>query len=181
MTVFAPLATERLVLRRLRPADAPAVERYAGDETVARMTARIPHPYPAGLAASWIAETHGQMARGEGWQLAVAGLADDALLGAVSLEKDDADSAAELGYWIGRPHWGHGFATEAARRMLAFAFATAGLREVRAHCMAENVVSRRVLEKLGMAFQGPATIEARGRNVAVRVYALDRARWRAQG
>jgi len=175
---FLPLATGRLLLRRLEPLDVPAIERYAGDEDVARMTARIPHPYPPGMAAAWVAETHRQMAGGLGWQLAVATLADGALVGAIGLEKDEADAAAELGYWIGRPHWGRGYATEAARRLIAFGFQEGGLREVRAHCMAVNAASRRVLEKLGMAFQGPATVEARGRNVEVRTYALDVAAWR---
>ncbi len=181
-SAFAPLATERLVLRRLDPADAPLVQAYAGDERIALWTARIPHPYPDGAAATWIAETHAQMARAEGWQLAVARRADAQLIGAIGLEREGVGEVAELGYWIAVAAWGQGYATEAARRLIRFGF-EAGIAEIRAHALPDNAPSRRVLEKAGLVYQGPATVtlEQRGGNAEVACYAASRAAWRGDG
>ena len=66
-------------------------------------------------------------------------------------------ASAELGYWLGRPHWGHGFATEAARAILAFAFTTAALPELTSGCFTGNLRSARVLEKLGFRQTGTST------------------------
>jgi len=178
--LIAPLHTARLVLRPLEPADAPAIQRYAGDERIARWTARIPHPYPDGAAETWIAETREQSARREGWQLAVTRPADGALVGAIGLERDADGGSAELGYWIAVPFWGLGYATEAARRMIRFGFQTVDVATIHANALTANAASRRVLEKAGLGYVGPATItlEMRGRNAEVACYALARADWR---
>jgi RimJ/RimL family protein N-acetyltransferase len=59
-----------------------------------------------------------------------------------------------LGYWIGVPYWGNGYATEAGRAVLDHGFGELGLNRVYAHCFARNPASRRVLEKLGMRHEG---------------------------
>ena len=179
MREFQPLTTERLTLRPLEPADAPAVQRYAGDERVARWTARIPHPYPDGAAEAWIAETHTQMARGEGWQLGIDARGVG-LVGAIGLERDEDRVSAELGYWVGVPFWGHGYATEAACRMVRFAFETTDLAQIHARALPDNAASRRVIEKVGLGLVGPATVslDVRGRNAEVVCYALERRAWR---
>lgn len=181
MVEFTPLLSDRLALRRLEPTDAPAVQRYAGDERIARWTARIPHPYPDGAAEAWIAETHEQIARDDGWPLAVTRRADGALLGAVGLERDEDRISAELGYWIAVPYWGLGYATEAARRIVRFGFEASNVSNIHAHALTENAASRRVLEKAGLGYVGQATttLELRKRNAEVACYALARADWRA--
>lgn len=180
MSDFVLLETARLRLRPLRADDAPAIQRYAGDARVAVTTARIPHPYPDGAAEAWIAEAANQMAEDRGWQLAIARRSDDALIGAIGLERDEVGGSAELGYWIAVPAWGHGYATEAARALAGFGFARGGLAQIHAHALVDNLASRRVLEKIGLAYQGLATVEARGRNVTVACYALERAAWVAR-
>ncbi len=67
---------------------------------------------------------------------------------------DAANERAELGYWVGKPFWGHGFATEAGRAAVAFAFDTLELKRVFASAIAENAASKRVLEKIGMRHEG---------------------------
>ena len=109
------LATERLILRPLRPEDAPAVERYCGNWKVARMTSRIPHPYPEGLAVDWIAGLDGS---GGAYRFAIE--CEGELVGVIGLERMRSDDF-EIGYWIAEPWWGRGLATEAARRVVAFA------------------------------------------------------------
>jgi ribosomal-protein-alanine N-acetyltransferase len=77
---------------------------------------------------------------------------DDRLIGTVNLEIDPATRSAMLGYAIARAHWGSGIAVEAATAVIAWAFAEHDLAEIWASTDPPHVQSRRVMEKLGMAF-----------------------------
>jgi RimJ/RimL family protein N-acetyltransferase len=72
----------------------------------------------------------------------------------VGLHIAEAHRRAELGYWIGVPFWGRGYATEAARAAVAFGFETLRLNRIYAHHFAGNTASQRVLEKIGMRHEG---------------------------
>lgn len=148
------LETERLVLRPFDLADAPAVEEMAGAPEIAAMTFNIPHPYPAGGAASWIGTHDAAAASGEDFTFAVTRKPDGALLGAISIVVTAAHRRGELGYWLGRQYWGRGYMTEAARRVVAFGFTELGLNRVQATCFPRNVASARVLRKAGLRHEG---------------------------
>lgn len=158
----ASLTTERLRLRPFELTDAPAVERLAGEREIAAGTLTVPHPYPRGAAEAWIAAHAERRARGDCVIFAVverapgadADAPGDSLRGAIGLDLDDAHRRAELGYWIGRPFWGRGLATEAARAVLDHGFGTLGLHRIHAAYFAHNARSGRVLEKLGMRREG---------------------------
>lgn len=143
---------------RLRPfvaADAPEVQRLAGDRRVAETTLAIPHPYPDGAAEAWIA-THpvGWLAGCE-ITYAIERRRGAALVGAVALLNVSAAHAhAELGYWIGHEHWGQGHATEAARALLDFAENELGLTRFAGRCLARNPASARVMQKAGLRPEG---------------------------
>src|SRR5579862_4069266 len=81
-----PIETARLRLRPLAPGDVPAVERLAGDWEIARFTAHIPHPYPAGAAAPWIEETWAEAKAGRKIVAAIERLADGLLVGCIELD-----------------------------------------------------------------------------------------------
>jgi [ribosomal protein S5]-alanine N-acetyltransferase len=149
------LATERLVLRELRPSDAAAVAAGAGDRRVAAFLIQVPSPYPIALARRWVVHRIEWWDQGRGVTLAVT-LRDapDMLLGTVSLRRYARDRRAELGYWLAQPAWGHGFATEAARAVIDFGFSGLGLARVYAQVLADNCASLRVLDKLGMVNEG---------------------------
>jgi RimJ/RimL family protein N-acetyltransferase len=148
------LITERLLLRPLTLADAPDVQRLAGEREIAATTASIPHPYPDGAAEAWI-ETHaGRFARGEAAAFAVTRRADSALLGVVGLEIHAEMQRAELGYWIGKPYWNQGYCTEAAAAVVRFALLDLGLRRVFARHFSRNPASGRVMQKIGMRHEG---------------------------
>lgn len=154
MLAIPCLETPRLELRPFSPADAPEVHRLAGDRAVAETTLTIPHPYPAGAAGEWIA-THGEeFDAGRAVSFCVESRLDDALLGAISLGLETEHDRAELGYWIGRPHWGRGYATEAAEAILGYGFAKLGLNRVYAYHFSKNTASGRVLQKAGMRHEG---------------------------
>ncbi len=148
------LATSRLVLRPFRPADAAVVVHLAGDRDVAAGTLTIPHPYPQEHAARWIS-THPRLAE-EGLELvlAVTRGEDEALVGAVGLVLAPQHRRAELGYWIGRPYWGSGYATEAARALLLHGFDVLELNRIQACHFVRNPASGAVMRKIGMRYEG---------------------------
>lgn len=148
------IATARLVLRPFTPADAPAVQRLAGDPEIARWTF-IPHPYDDGIAEAWIDSHPEGLRRGSDQCFAITLAEDRALVGAVSLMNiDHAHGRAELGYWIAREHWGRGFAVEAGRAVLEYAFAELDLHRVHAWHFAGNERSGAVMRRLGMEAEG---------------------------
>jgi ribosomal-protein-alanine N-acetyltransferase len=150
------LLTDRLRLRPFTAADAAAVRRLAGDFAVADTTLSIPHPYDEGVAEGWVASLPAAFAEG---RQAVFGITDRTtgeLLGAIGLVLRREHDRAELGYWIGRPLWGRGLATEAARAVLEYGFRTLGLHRIHACHFARNPASGRVLAKIGMHLEGTA-------------------------
>lgn len=142
------------MLRPFAAADAPAVQRLAGDRRVADTTLNIPHPYHDGMAEEWIAGREGEYARGEGASYAITDRATEALLGAIGLHLHPRFHRAEMGYWIGVPYWNRGYASEAGRAVLRFGFETLDLRRIYAAHFARNPASGRVLQKLGMQREG---------------------------
>lgn len=176
------LSTARLVLRPMGPDDAAAVQKWAGDFEVADTALNIPHPYPDGLADEWIA-MHGRAWReGREAVFAITARADGTLMGAIGLAGIDARHRhAEMGYWLGRPFWNLGLATEAARAVLAFAFDTLDLERVFAHHFVRNPASGRVLEKIGMVREGVLRAHVRqwGRPEDLVVCGILRREWQA--
>lgn len=148
------LETNRLILRPFRPEDAPAVQRFAGHREVASTTEMIPHPYPEGAAEAWIA-TH-QQSFEEGRDVAFAITLRDTgdLAGAIGLMFTPHHDRGEIGYWIAVPYWGKGVATEAARAVVDYGFRERGLQRIEAVHFTRNPASGRVMQKLGMKYEG---------------------------
>ena len=147
------IRTPRLVIRPFVPEDAPAVQALVQERQVADTTLNIPHPYPDGGAASWIA-THGpRFAAGEDAVFAVTSGADG-LVGAIGLSLSPAHRRGELGYWIGLPFWNLGYATEAAAAVLWYGFECLVLNRIQATHFSRNPASGRVMQKVGMSHEG---------------------------
>jgi RimJ/RimL family protein N-acetyltransferase len=166
--VFQLMRTERLRLRTLAPRDTARIAALAGDWDVARMTARIPYPYSVELADEWI----GGLAEGE----FVRGIErGGALIGVCGYMPDDSGSA-EIGYWIGKPWWGQGFATEAARALIAHCFAVAGFERVTCGHFVDNPASGKVIAKLGFRFIGIDQLWCEARQSEVETLRYERRR-----
>ena len=147
------IRTARLLLRPFSAADASSVQRLASAREVAETTATLPHPYPDGAAAAWIATHPTQYAAGVSSDWAIT-TAADGVVGAIALRLSPAQLHAELGYWIGVPFWRRGFATEAATAVIRHGIRTLGLKRVHAHHISANAASGAVLRKAGMSFEG---------------------------
>ena len=176
------VTTERLLLRELRAADAPAVAAGAGDRRVAQYLIEVPSPYPVSLARRWIAGRLAWWELGRGVTLAITRReAPDALLGTVSLRRHARDRRAELGYWLAAAAWGCGYATEATEAAVELGFRQLGLARIYAQVIVGNDASMRVLAKLGMVNEGTKRQHIRkGRRLHdVVFYGLLLEEWRA--
>jgi RimJ/RimL family protein N-acetyltransferase len=147
------LLPERLIagpvaLRRFVASDADQVELLAGEREVAETTAFVPHPYPRGGAGAWIATHDAAMAAGVEYTYAIVDHGGS-LVGAIALRPQRGERE-NMGYWIGRPHWGRGYATAAAQAVIVLAFEILDLEAVTASHLARNAASGRVMEKCGM-------------------------------
>ena len=154
---IVPIQTERLVLRPFVDSDAPRIELLLNDKEIASNTRTIDYPYPKGGALEWIAKITRWRETGDGYAFAICRSQQDQghrLIGAVGLEANKEDHAAELGYWLGREFWNQGYCTEAAKSVIEFGFEELGLRRITSQHMARNPASGRVMEKLGMTREG---------------------------
>lgn len=143
------MKSPRLTYRPLAASDAARIAEFAGDWDVARMTARIPFPYSEALAASWMENLD------EDEFVRVVELNGE-LIGAVGYVPA-SDGSVEIGYWIGRPWWGQGFATEAGTALVRHCFRVAKIPRLTCCHFVDNPASARVIAKLGFRLMGPST------------------------
>ena len=164
------IRTPRLVLRPPLASDAARISLLAGDYDVARMTGTIPHPYNEQMASEWIASV---LAGEEGVVFAVE--RSGALIGCAGYRAFNGGHA-ELGYWIGKPYWGMGYATEAVRALILYAFETDGFDYLSAGHFTDNPASARIIAKFGFAPAGKEMRDcaARGAKAHCITYRLDR-------
>jgi len=146
--------TQRLILRRLKPDDAPHMVTLAGDYDVAKMTLNIPHPYPADGASKFIKRSQYAWDAGERYGFAIVLKETDTFMGVIGIIPEYQHYRAEVGYWIGKPYWGNGYVTEALKRVIQFGFETLDLNRIDAAHRSDNPASGRVMEKVGMIYEG---------------------------
>ena len=159
------LATERLLLRPFRRSDAAEFTRLAGDWAVASMTSDIPYPLTQAQAIAWLHPARGEV------RFAVD-LGGQLIGGAGYYRR--RSGAAELGFWLGRPWWGRGYATEATRAIVRYGFQTRKVPGFTSSHFVDNWASAGVLRKLGFESVGRGYIisVARGHDVEALTYWL---------
>lgn len=167
------LETHRLVLRQPTHADVKAIARLVNDRRIAENLRRVPHPYLPEHAIAFITE-----AARRGTDTAFLVEHAGTPIGMAGLEHGAA-SEPELGYWLGVEHWGKGFATEAARAVIDYAFEDASVTRIVAGARVINVASRNVLEKCGFQWTGVELrrFVALGCSSPVDRFRLDRSVW----
>jgi RimJ/RimL family protein N-acetyltransferase len=155
--MFLPVPTLQTARLRLRPftdADADALFVLHSSAYVLRYWDTPPWSEPA-RAERFLATCRQMAEDGTGVRLAIDRVADGAFIGWCSLARwNPSHHSASLGYCLDDAAWGNGYATEAARALLGWAFDTLELNRVQAEADTRNVASARVLEKLGFIREG---------------------------
>ncbi len=169
-----PLVSERLILRRPVPADAPTIAEAVAEPDILAFLPLLPDPYTLADAQQWIAETAESFERIGICDLVACRASDGVLVGAVGF-RPRSDGTAETGYWIAKDHRGQGYAAEATRRLAAHAFERHGYRRIIAAVKPENTASRKVIARIGFVRIGEETRDypSRGWRHELEIYALD--------
>jgi ribosomal-protein-alanine N-acetyltransferase len=144
------IETERLLLRTLTEGDIPELVPLIGDRRVAATTLRIPHPFEEKHAQEFL---NSPAKEGE-LRLGIRLRSTNALIGGIGLHPYPEHERAELGYWIGVPYWGQGYATEAAGAVVRYGFEHIRLNRIFAGHFKHNPASGNVLLKVGMKYEG---------------------------
>lgn len=180
MTETQPiLRTARLTLRPFVDSDAARVAELAGDRLVAEMTQDIPHPYTLEHAQTWIGSHAERFSQQQEVVFAIERKDAGLLIGAIGLVFQPEHQSAELGYWIGVPYWGKGYCTEAAAAVVDHGFTAHELHRVQARHFSKNPASGRVMEKIGMQYEGclRQSVLKWGAYMDVCMYSLLRTDW----
>jgi len=168
------LETKRLCLRAPRLEDAKTVAMLANDRRIAENVARIPHPYKMSDAETFVGR-----ANETGEAVFLITLRDETIIGACGIMLQE--QAAELGYWLGVPFWGQGYATEALHAVIDYAFTDLAHESLQAGARVTNPGSRRVLEKCGFQWTGVGLYRIRAINSSAPIdrFRLERGIWSA--
>lgn len=155
------IALERIHLRRMEPADADALHPLLADWEVVRWLARPTFPVAKARTAAFCAEAATRQAVDGELDLAIIG--ETGPIGAFTWRLAgpspvQRELGSSIGFWLGRPYWGQGFMTAAARAMIGRIFAATDADAVYSGYFDGNLPSAAVQTKLGFAVDGRAMI-----------------------
>jgi [ribosomal protein S5]-alanine N-acetyltransferase len=175
-----PIETARLVVRLVTPADLAALLVVHADDEVTRYLPYATWTSPAD-AQAWFQRMAGIQATGTALQFVVVDKTSAAAIGTCLLFRfDEAVAQAELGYVLGRRHWGRGCMHEALAALIDCAFDRLMLQRLEAKIDPRNVASTRVVLRLGFIQEGqtPQRVSATGETIRDEILSLSRDAWR---
>jgi ribosomal-protein-alanine N-acetyltransferase len=176
------IETERLLLRKITFDDAPDIFDYASDPEVSKYMGWEPHQS--------IQETYDYLERAMKryqehnpgpWAIVHRGNAK--MIGTCFFSSwDRQHNSAEVGYMLNRRYWGQGYMAEAVRAIVGFGFRELGINRIQARCNVPNVGSARVMEKVGMSFEGVLRQQLfeKGSYIDVKIYSILKSEWEQQ-
>lgn len=148
------LETERLILRKITVSDVEDMFSYSSNAELTRYLLWDPHPDLL-YTEHYVRYLQERYAVGDFYDFAVVPKALGRMIGTVGFTSFDLPNrSAEIGYVIAPEHQGHGYASEAVKRLLAFGFEVCALERISAICMKGNLASLRVMEKCGLKREG---------------------------
>lgn len=174
-----PQETTRLRLDALRHDDLADLVFLANNRRIATMVATMPHPFTVVDGRNLIALSANRTATRA--KFAIRLKSTGRVIGAIGYGALDEGEPLHLGYWVGEPFWGQGYATEAAQSVVDHVFTLPGIDRLVAAARVTNPASRRVLVKCGFQFVDQGMLHSRGAGgpVSVDRFAIDRSTWRA--
>jgi 8-oxo-dGTP diphosphatase len=144
---FVPIATDRLLLRPVAKVDAEPMAKILNDIRISERLSRVPFPFSIDDANQFISQTQTQFKTAEAVVLSIVDRKTNEFLGVCSIEE-------ELGIWLGYPHWGKGYGSEAMQALVHFAFSALKLPLLKASALEHNSASRNIFEGLGFKTTG---------------------------
>jgi len=148
------IKTKRLVLRPLVLGDIERMHLLLNDPDVIKTTLGMPYPNTITHAKNWVEYEIAAYEQGNKVILAIELRETGETIGSINLDIDRKNEMAELGYWIGTKYWNKGYATEASQAMIKYGFEHLKLHRIHANHSKENIISGRVLRKIGMEYEG---------------------------
>ena len=171
---FSELETERLILRRMKKSDADDMFEYARNEELTKYLLWRPHPNRQ-YTYTYLSSVQKYYRNGSYFDYAVVLKSENKMIGTCGFTHVHAEhNSAEIGYVINPAYQNSGYATEAALALLRFGFCNLGFNRIEARYMDGNLASRRVMDKLGMKYEGMqrALMLVKGRYVDICVCAM---------
>ena len=147
----AVIKGKRVTLRRPQMKDADVITEYCQDKALHKYTIRIPWPYKRKDAVWWVKDAAERWKTKTGYCYVI--MRQGVVVGVIDLRPEKGDKAS-FGYWIGQPYWGQGFATEATKLLIKEGFKTLKLNKIFATHNPKNPASGKVMEKVGMKYEG---------------------------
>ncbi|HET9223072.1 MAG TPA: GNAT family protein [Roseiflexaceae bacterium] len=176
------IETERLLLRKITLDDAADIFEYASDREVPTYMSWEPHQS--------IQETYDYLERvmrryqeHNPGPWAIVHKRDAKMIGTCSYSSwEREDYRAEVGYVLNRRYWGQGYMAEAVRAIVDFGFSRLGMNRIQARCDVPNIGSARVMEKVGMSFEGVLRQQLfeKGTFRDIKIYSILRSEWAEQ-
>ena len=147
------LSSERLNLVPISTGMAKPISELLSDYEMVYLLTYAPWPYTLQDAAAWVAYVSQlmELERGMFWAIHMH---SGEFIGTIGMSIHPEHDRAELHYWIGRSFWNHGYATEAAKTVIRYAFQTLHINRLEINHMVRNIQSKRVIEKCRFIFEG---------------------------
>lgn len=177
------LETERLLLRKITAGDAAAIYAYGSDAEVAKYVMWDRHETLAD-SEGFVQFVLQKYAMGDVAPWGIVYKETGALIGTIDFVSwQPAQRVAEIGYVVSRDYWGQGIVTEAAAKLVEFGFTQMDVVRIQARCFAQNIGSARVMEKVGMSYEGTMrqSIFSKGAHQDVKMYAILRDDYEERG
>lgn len=144
---------DSIYLRELSIDDCDIIAKLANNVNIANNTLSLPYPYTIDDAHTWLKYQAEQFENDQAYNYAIIRREDNLLIGVIGISNERANRG-ELGYWIGEPYWNQGFASAAANLLIEYAFTDLNYNRIYARYISSNLASGRVMEKVGMKFEG---------------------------
>lgn len=167
------IKTKKFILRPYRMSDAKVIAPLLNNWNVVKNLDTVPFPYELEHARGFIKKTNGEMKQKEPENFVYVIEIDGKAAGAIGVHHIKHSHKAEMGYWLAEEYWGKGIMTEAVKKFMAHIFTKFKLRRICAKAFVGNKGSARVMEKVGMKFEGIEKKGAfkKGKYIDLHVYA----------
>ncbi|QDG74601.1 GNAT family N-acetyltransferase [Labrenzia sp. PHM005] len=177
----APLPQEAVHVRLDKPRmdDLADLVFLANNKQVAANLSTMPHPFTADDGRALITKANLNLHRSEGFAIRLK--STGRLIGLTRYANVEPGGPVHIGYWLGEPFWGQGFATEAVHALVDHAFMYTDIEELQGSCRVTNPASRRVLVKSGFQYRDQSMIRSvgAGGSVPIERYTLERTIWKS--